>query len=505
MSKPEENEKVTRRNYLKIAGGTIAGLVVGGALGYVAKPTLTAPPTTETQTVTQTVSAVQTVTGSAALPATSGPASDDWWMPDKNPLYLKITEPVTLKMFLSTDFPPKVIRDAFTAVYPKITFQVTATADYASLVTAMAQGTYIYDGFRAQFLDLEQLKATKNLLDIGSLLDLSTNLPGEWSDWVLSAVAGIDGTPGKNFYAVPEDLGPTVMYYRKDIFDQYGVTSAPTTWDEFAAAASKVYEGSGKKVYIANFSPNDLANFADATIWNMGGLTVQPVLGQADTYKVYFNSPQTVKILEYWGDLITKGSVSCVTAFTEQWDRLLSGDAIASVPIGAAWFGPNLLAHTNPQQSGKWRLAPIPQWNQGDNVHGLHGGSVIGVTQVSPHPEAAALFALWCCVNPVGVRMGWEQAAYSADLRLLKTLPFWNDTYRDYFGGQNIQDYLVPGIPPVDPKHHFTRFELGIEAVMGEEFGAAASGTKTWAKACDDAQARATSLIQQAGGTVVPA
>jgi multiple sugar transport system substrate-binding protein len=50
-------ENVDRRTWLKVAGGTIAGLIVGGALEYVAKPTVTAPPvtTTVTETVTGTV------------------------------------------------------------------------------------------------------------------------------------------------------------------------------------------------------------------------------------------------------------------------------------------------------------------------------------------------------------------------------------------------------------------------------------------------------------------
>jgi len=38
-----------------MTGGVIAGLIVGGAIGYVAKPTVAAPPTTVTSSVTETV------------------------------------------------------------------------------------------------------------------------------------------------------------------------------------------------------------------------------------------------------------------------------------------------------------------------------------------------------------------------------------------------------------------------------------------------------------------
>ena len=70
MSKSEE-KGISRRTYLQVAGGTVAGLIVGGALGYVAKPTATGPPETVTSTVTQAVT--QTVTGAA--PGTTTAAS----------------------------------------------------------------------------------------------------------------------------------------------------------------------------------------------------------------------------------------------------------------------------------------------------------------------------------------------------------------------------------------------------------------------------------------------
>ena len=62
-----KEEKVDRRTWLKVAGGTVAGLVVGGAIGYVAKPTVMAPSTTATIT--------ETVTGTAPPPVTTAVVS----------------------------------------------------------------------------------------------------------------------------------------------------------------------------------------------------------------------------------------------------------------------------------------------------------------------------------------------------------------------------------------------------------------------------------------------
>jgi len=65
-SKKSEPEKISRRKYLQTTGGVIAGLAVGGALGYLAKPTTMTTGTTETVT--------KTVTGTAPPPATTAAA-----------------------------------------------------------------------------------------------------------------------------------------------------------------------------------------------------------------------------------------------------------------------------------------------------------------------------------------------------------------------------------------------------------------------------------------------
>jgi len=61
-----EEPKVSRRKYLQIAGGTVVGLAVGGALGYLAKPS-------EVTTVTSTLTETVTVTGTAPPPTTLPP------------------------------------------------------------------------------------------------------------------------------------------------------------------------------------------------------------------------------------------------------------------------------------------------------------------------------------------------------------------------------------------------------------------------------------------------
>jgi multiple sugar transport system substrate-binding protein len=46
-------------------------------------------------------------------------------------------------------------------------------------------------------------------------------------------------TLGGKTWSVPLDAGAVVLYYRKDLFEKYGV-EVPKTWDDYKAAAAKV-------------------------------------------------------------------------------------------------------------------------------------------------------------------------------------------------------------------------------------------------------------------------
>jgi raffinose/stachyose/melibiose transport system substrate-binding protein len=65
----KKEKEISRRNYLQVTGGTVVGLALGAALGYLAKPTMTGPGTTttvtEATTVTKTVSLSEALTSQA--------------------------------------------------------------------------------------------------------------------------------------------------------------------------------------------------------------------------------------------------------------------------------------------------------------------------------------------------------------------------------------------------------------------------------------------------------
>lgn len=204
-------------------------------------------------------------------------------------------------------------------------------------------------------------------------------------------------------YAVPQDSGPLMFYYRKDLFEKYKLT-VPTTWDEFAADARKL-RGEDKSKFLTTFSSNDpglfagLAQQAGASWWTTSG----------DTWKVAMDDDATRKVADFWGGLVKEGAIDNQPMYTPAWNKALdNGTQIAWV--SAVW-APGVLTTSAPSGKGKWAMAPLPQWSAGQNVTGSWGGSSTGISANSRHKDAAAQFALWLNTDPQAVNALVKQSA----------------------------------------------------------------------------------------------
>lgn len=208
-------------------------------------------------------------------------------------------------------------------------------------------------------------------------------------------------------YAVPQDTGPMMLFYREDLFERYGLR-VPTTWEEFADVARKVRDVAPDDTHLTTFSANDaglfagLAQQAGARWWTVEG----------DAWRVAIDDEATRRVADFWGDLVAEGVVDNQPMYTPAWNRALNtGDQIAWV--SAVW-APNVLASSAPDTAGRWAAAPLPQWEEGQQVTGSWGGSTTAVTNDSDHPEAAAEFATWLNTDPEALTILADSGIYPA-------------------------------------------------------------------------------------------
>lgn len=196
----------------------------------------------------------------------------------------------------------------------------------------------------------------------------------------------------KAVYGIPQDTGPMMLYYRSDLFAQYGLT-VPTTWAQFADTARQLRAKDPTR-YLTTFSTADpgwfagLAQQAGASWWSVRG----------DAWRVTVADAATRKVAEYWGDLVGSGAVDDQPMYTPEWNTALNDGTLLAWP-SAVW-APGVLTGNVPDTKGKWTMAALPQWNAGENTTGSWGGSSTAVTRDCRHKQAAARFARWLNTDP---------------------------------------------------------------------------------------------------------
>jgi multiple sugar transport system substrate-binding protein len=204
-------------------------------------------------------------------------------------------------------------------------------------------------------------------------------------------------TFGNQVYGVPQDIGPMVLTYRKDLFDKYGV-KVPTTWDEYAEAAEQIRE-KDPEAYIASFAANQLEFFAahaaqaGAAWWSTDG----------NAWKVGIDGESSLKTADFWQDLVERDLVKVEPLLTPEWNAQVNNGKILSW-AAAAW-APSVIYSVAPDTAGKWESAPLPQWTKGQAAVPFLGGSAYLVPAKSQHAKEAAAFAAWLGASEEGSKL----------------------------------------------------------------------------------------------------
>lgn len=252
------------------------------------------------------------------------------------------------------------------------------------LLTAVKAGN-APDLVQAEYQALPTLVSNDALADIAG--DVSS-AKADFAEGVWQTV-----TLGTNaVYAVPQDVGPMMLYYRADEFTRLGLT-VPKTWDDFAALAKQVRQKSPKQ-YLTTFSSADpgwfvgLAQQAGAKWWGVSG----------ESWQVSVNDAATKKVADYWGGLVGQDAVDDQPMYTPEWNKALNDGTLIAWP--SAIWGPGVLSGNAADTKGKWKIAPLPQWTASDSRTGSWGGSSTSVTSNSKNRAAAAKFAIWLNTNP---------------------------------------------------------------------------------------------------------
>jgi multiple sugar transport system substrate-binding protein len=339
--------------------------------------------------------------------------------------------------------------DLFTKKYPAIKVKVVNAGQgepqYTKLRTALKAGTGAPDVAQIEFQYIPTFSLTKSLVDLRPYG--AEALKDKFVDWTWNQVKGQNG----EIWGYPQDTGPMGMLYRADLFEKYGI-EVPKTWDDFADAARKLH-AADPKVYLTNLASNQNGAWM-ALMWQAGS---KPFTNTGpESVTVNLNDEVAKKLGTYWGGLVKEGVVSADPDFTDAWYQALNKGKYATW-LTAAW-GPVFLQSSAASTKGKWRAAPLPQWDAGKQVSGNWGGSTSAVVTGTKNPIAAAKFAEFLNTDPEATKkFATEQFLFPATKALLADSSFTGQK-PEFYGGQTVNQVFSDISDTVDTQFQWPPF-----------------------------------------------
>ncbi|MEU5872840.1 extracellular solute-binding protein [Glycomyces sp. NPDC047369] len=308
-----------------------------------------------------------------------------------------------------------------------------------------------------------------------------------------------DVSVGDAVYGVPVDGGPMGMIYRKDIFDKYKITP-PKTWAEYEQAAQKVKDAGGP--LFGDFGANVPAVLMALQI-QKGATPFTSDPAQPNAIGVKLNDQASKDVLDYWGGLAKKGLVGTQNQFTPEYiSGVINGNY--ATYISAAW-APGYLTGAGVgkgQDTGKFAVAPLPQWDPANPVQVNWGGSAFSVTKQAKKPELAAKVAYGLYADKESLTDGWtNQIIFPLNLTALKD-PAFVDLKVAFFGGQQAnKEVYVPAADAYQGVQYAPFGQYYLDA-MEKQVSEVIKGSITGSQAADRLQEDVAKYAKEQGFTV---
>ncbi len=307
----------------------------------------------------------------------------------------------------------------------KVRLQSLAFGDHHNaMITALASGTNLPDVMAVEISFIGRFAESRDALeDLGAPPYDGKPLLERLLKFTRSQAQSGTGI----LAAMPADVGPGTLFYRKDILDRAGITEAELTrsWESYIEAGRKLKAATGsyllagasdiKDIYIrSNLKDGEGIYFGrDAK----GGVTV------------LVRSPRFHRAFELAKKARAAGIDARVGAFSNEWQEGFKRGAIATQAMGA-WLAGHLNNWIAPDTKGLWRAAHLPE-----GAFATWGGSFYAIPKKAEHKQEAWAFIQFMCFDK-------EQ-----QLNALKSLDAWpalvaaqNDPFIDqpmpFLGGQ---------------------------------------------------------------------
>ncbi len=359
----------------------------------------------------------------------------------------------------------KAALDGFNEAYPNIEVELVftdTTAHHQSLQTALAAGSGAPDVAMVEGAYIAQYRNSTALTDLNTLG--ADKYKDDFVAFKWDQAVSDDGT---RLVAIPWDLGPTLYYYRTDVFEECGLPTDPdevaelmSTWDGVLQVAEAV-SIPGERWFLPS-----------------AAYPYQWLFINRDYYDEDLNLQ-----LEREGDLECLDA--CLKIRENGWDMnvdMWSAEAYAAYAAGTcvsvasgSWFSGFLKTDIDPDGAGHWGATVLPAGMPSTNW----GGSFLVIPEQSENKEAA-----WAFVEYMMATSKAQNEMFAAVDYFPAYKPAWDEApelYTDpdpYFGGQ-APNAIATKIAAEVPVVYNTIMDTTAEGYLYSSFNAGAEAGET--------------------------
>jgi len=296
-------------------------------------------------------------------------------------------------------------------------------------------------------------------------------------------------------WAVPQDIHPSVLIYRRDFFAEAGFSSDPSqveklleTWEKFVIVGQKLTKdinGDGKiDRYMIFLEP-----------WMQYWLMIlQQRSGMFDRAgKVILDDRVNIDTLRFVVDLLNKYKIAALYPSGAAFYSAVDDGNVVTV-MGAEWHIGYVKQYT-PKTAGKWGAIPLPAWPTTKIRTGTQGGSAMTITKACKHPEAAKRFIEFVFLSKDNIKTRWSSTYQLPPLRDALTLPDIVNVPDPYFGGQKF-GALIAKLARQIPTYYMSPYWPEALDAAQNEIRLAIEGQKTPEQALKDAANKVRGVIK---------
>ena len=293
---------------------------------------------------------------------------------------------ITVASFPDLDRAVKAALPEWNKLHPDIAVKLVSLQiedHHNSMTTALAAGAHLPDVMAIDFGYIGTFAESAGLED---LLQAPYGA-GQYRSLMAAYSFPQASNSRGNLAAMPTDIGPGTLFYRKDLMDKAGVSEADLTksWESYIESGKKLKAATGASLLARAGDLKDI--YIRANLKNGEGIYF------GDKGKVLVDSPRFVKAFELAKAARVAGIDSKTVAWTSEWSEGFKRNKVASQMTGS-WLSGHLAKWLAPDSKGQWRSASLP-----GGALASYGGSFYAIPKKAANKAAAWEFIKYLSTN----------------------------------------------------------------------------------------------------------